>query len=93
MPGILLTQPFTSIILNVLYCTSICRSAWKKKWSVLHRVAKLEISNKFQQGKLALTNQHNTFGKSKPATQVFSWESSRNENHNNLMVIFPYTGK
>lgn len=28
----------------------------------------------------------------KPATQVFSWESSINENHNNVMV-FPYTWK
>lgn len=57
-----------------------------------HRVAKLEISNKFQQGKLTLTNQHNSFGKLKPATQVFSWENSINENHNNVMV-FPYTRK
>ena len=92
MPGILLPYSFTNVILNMLYCTFHLPKCLKEKvWFVPHRVAKLEISNKFQQGELTVTNQHNTFGKLKPATQVFSWESSINENHNNVMAMFPYT--
>jgi hypothetical protein len=63
----------------------------EKVWFVPHRVAKLEISNKFQQGKLTLTNQHNTFEKLKPTIQLFSWESSLNENYNNVKATFLYT--
>lgn len=35
------------------------KSCKEKQRFVPHRVAKLEISNKFQQGKWTLTNQHN----------------------------------
>lgn len=76
-----------------ILCFHLQKCLKEKVWFVPHRVAKLEISNKFQQGKLTLTNQQNTSGKLKPATQVFSWENFINENHSNVMAMFPYTSK
>lgn len=91
MPGILLPYSFTNDFKYAILYFHLPKCLKEEVWFVPHRVAKLEISNKFQQGKLTVTNQHNTFGKLKPATQVFSWESSINENHNNVMAMFPYT--